>query len=1003
MKMKKISIWLVLILLVTQWTTSFGSFTERAHAEPSKITENLITSVSLAVYTDEHYSETVTGNVYQLDSYSELNYTWSLADGHGYEAGSTFEFNIPDPFELYSDLDGDLLFGGDTVGTYHVDKGNNHVVFTFNEFIEQYDKVQGTFTVRSLLSSKKIKGSTTQLVEFPINGGTQVIELHFKPNVSSTVEKKGTPLPQFYNPTQIGWTVDVNKVLESVGNAAVTDAIPDGLTLDTSSIVVRELEVKLDGTVIAGDIVPGSSYDASGSTPAKLELKFKQSPITKAYRVKFTTDITASGEDAVSYENTAIFTGDNGLSKESKTTVTVGRGKPLTKVTNGYDPATQTLGWAIEFNYNEKFISANDAVLKDTIDLKQELIPDSLKVYPVTIAADGKGVKDAQPLPDNKYTVTDSVVDGKYHFELKFNDDIESAYRIEYKTKAPERVFENGKVTNTVTYGEHSDSASQNITQQILVKGNSEKDYLNKTVRWTITINKDSKTMENLKVTDTFVNAGLKLVPGSLTIKPVAGGPAVATEVVYTEHDPVAVNDGFTITFKAPISEPYTITYLTKFNFDWLAEDKNQFVNQALLEWVENGQSRTIKTTSTFDPRAEVKNNGLKNGSYNAFTKEITWNVGANYNMKTLTNAKLVDTISSGQVVVPDSVKVFKWIYGTNGDPSVDVNVDEDDYKVTLNDGKLEVSFNKTINYAFYVTFKTTFADKVIDVKTVDNTAVLYDGTTKESADLNASVNIPNGGEYIAKTGAQNNNKIDWTVYINRNQSVVRDAVVTDIPSENQILLTNTYHLYKTNVADNGTITPTSEELTRDTDYTLDFLKDSEGKESFELKFTKEISEAFILQYQSVITAQNNETVSNEVELTGKNVKEVTKETNSEVKVQLSSGSGTGSGVRGTLSIEKIDASDPSNTLKGAAFDLFRVIGNEQIWINEGVTDDTGKLEFTKLLGGDYAVVEKIAPAGYLLDTTPHAVKINSTTAIDLQIKTKHQRRQHHRRQRHQQ
>ncbi|MEK4328519.1 collagen binding domain-containing protein [Paenibacillus sp. FSL R7-0312] len=989
MKMKKISIWLVLILLVTQWTTSFGSFTERAHAEPSNITENLITSVSLAVYTDEHYSETVTGNVYQLDSYSELNYTWSLADGHGYEAGSTFEFNIPDQFELYNDLDGDLLFGGDTVGTYHVDKGNNHVVFTFNEFIEQYDHVQGTFTVRSLLSSKKIKGSTTQLVEFPINGGTQVIELHFKPNVSSTVEKKGTPLPQFYNPTQIGWTVDVNKVLESVGNAVVTDEIPDGLTLDTSTIVVRELEVKLDGTVIAGDIVPGSSYDATGSTPAKLDLKFKQSPITKAYRVEFTTDITASGEDAVSYENTAIFTGDNGLSKESKTTVTVGRGKPLNKVVVHHDDASQTTTWAIEFNYNEKNISANDAILKDTIDLNHKLIEGSLNVYPVTIKADGTGVKTTEPLPESKYTITKSVVDGKNQFELKFKDAIDSAYRIEYKTKAPERVFENGKVTNTVTYGEHSDSASQNITQQILVKGNSEKDYLNKTVRWTITINKDSKTMENLKVTDTFVNAGLKLVPGSLTIKPVAGGPAVVTEVVYTEHDPVEANDGFTITFKAPISEPYTITYLTKFNFDWLAEGKNQFVNQALLEWVENGESKTITRTSTFDPRAEVKNNGLKNGSYNAFTKQISWNVGANYNMKTLTNAKLVDTISSGQVVVPDSVKVFKWIYGANGDPSVDVNVDEDDYKVTLNDGKLEVSFNKTINYAFYVTFKTTFADKVIDVKTVDNTALLYDGTTKESADLNASVNIPNGGEYIAKTGAQNNNKIDWTVYINRNQSVVKDALVTDTPSENQILLTNTYHLYKTNVAENGTITPASEELIRGTDYTLNFLKDSEGKESFELKFTKEISEAYILQYQSVITAQNNETVSNEVGLTGTNVKEVIKDTNSEVTVKLSSGSGTGSGVRGTLSIEKIDADNHSNTLKGASFDLFRVIGNEQIWINEGVTDDAGKLEFTKLLGGDYAIVEKTAPAGYLLDTTPHAVKINSTTGIVLQITNK--------------
>lgn len=151
---RKLNIWLIVILLLTQWTYSFG-FNDRVYAEPKNIADHLITSVTLAVYTDDNYTETVTGNVYQLDSFSELNYTWALADGHGYGAGSTFEFDLPGQFELYNDLNGDLLLEGESVGTYTVNKDNNHVIFTFNDYIEKHDQVGGTFTVRSLLSSRK--------------------------------------------------------------------------------------------------------------------------------------------------------------------------------------------------------------------------------------------------------------------------------------------------------------------------------------------------------------------------------------------------------------------------------------------------------------------------------------------------------------------------------------------------------------------------------------------------------------------------------------------------------------------------------------------------------------------------------------------------------------------------------------------------------------------------------------------------------------------------------
>lgn len=155
MKKKTIGAWLVVVMLITQFANGFG-FMTKVNADGTEITAPLITSVSLAVYKDSNYTETVTGNVYQLDSYAELNYTWELEDSHGYSAGSTYRFNLPSQFELFNDLEGELDFEGETVANYTVNKETNEVIFTFNEFITNYDKVGGTFKVQSLLSSKKL-------------------------------------------------------------------------------------------------------------------------------------------------------------------------------------------------------------------------------------------------------------------------------------------------------------------------------------------------------------------------------------------------------------------------------------------------------------------------------------------------------------------------------------------------------------------------------------------------------------------------------------------------------------------------------------------------------------------------------------------------------------------------------------------------------------------------------------------------------------------------------
>ncbi|BBP87912.1 hypothetical protein BsIDN1_15300 [Bacillus safensis] len=43
----------------------------------------------------------------------------------------------------------------------------------------------------------------------------------------------------------------------------------------------------------------------------------------------------------------------------------------------------------------------------------------------------------------------------------------------------------------------------------------------------------------------------------------------------------------------------------------------------------------TKENQSVFTPDTYTQSNGFKNGTYDAKKKEITWNIGVNYNLKT--------------------------------------------------------------------------------------------------------------------------------------------------------------------------------------------------------------------------------------------------------------------------------------------------------------------------------------------------------------------------------
>ncbi|MFP7254338.1 SpaA isopeptide-forming pilin-related protein [Terribacillus goriensis] len=900
-----------------------------------------------------------------------IDMDWALENGHPYGAGSTFTFSLPDYFKLYNDVDGQLQFGNETVGTYKLSMDGT-VVMTFNDNITKLSNVKGTLHFWTEFK-EEIVGSVEQEIVFTIKEeAVDTIPVRFQPKPGNAIDKSGKT-DRGYNAKEITWTVDFNKQLKTIENAVLKDPLADNQQLQPDSINVYKLDVQLDGTVKQGELVDPSAYTVQEEP---FEISFGQ--LKDAYRVEFKADITDA--DGTSYENTAILTGSNIEDLPAKASVGVSRGKALVKRSIAYDPGKQTITWEIQYNYNEKAIQQQDAVLEDLFDDSHMLISDSVEVEKITIGENGQE-EYAEPF-SNYQVVEQPAADGKRGFQLKFNEDIKNAYKITYQTKADGRIMDDGRINNTVTAGEAKSDAGQGISQQVLSKGYSNVNYKNKTNNWTIDFNKDSHKMTNVVINDTYPNKGLTMQEDTFKIVDIATN----RELTQDEYDLTVSADGFTVAFIEPVETPYRITYTTDFDYDSLGEQK-QFRNNVQLNWTdESGKDQTKEATAAFNPDNYTVNNGFKNGSYNAVTKEITWNVGVNYDLKELSNITVTDYIQGKQNLVENSLKVYdvELTGGSNGVQKgalLEAGKDYELESVSNEEGEpgFKIKILKDNSKPYWIEYKTSLAGELI-VNRYDNTATLTsDGLNP--IDLDAQVSVANGGSYNEKNGAQNGNVINWKIDINKGQSHVSKAKVKDEQQANQILLEESFKLYETNVAQNGSLSK-GKEVPKE-DYKLDILTADDGSQTFELSFLKDIDRAYILEYQSYINAANGESISNKATFSGENITTETVESGKTIIVRKSGGGGTGSGEYGSLEVSKVDAAT-GEALSGATFTLFDSEGN--IAIRSVTTGEDGKAVFKNLLYDDYLLKEDKAPEGYVVgiqDTQKVTVDGESKTTIE--------------------
>ncbi|PAV27670.1 hypothetical protein CIL05_20680, partial [Virgibacillus profundi] len=897
---------------------------------------------------EEEISE-ANNNLPGLNDEFIMRLNWELLDGHGYKAGDTISFNLPSGIEIRSEQSGELNTpDGQTAVTYTINTEGT-VEFTFTEFVETHSQVSGYMYAYSHIDVDEAEEEDGEIIISPIGEeGEKRLPIDMGER-QKTIEKQGEP-NRSYNADEINWEVTINKDRMDLTNASVKDTLPAGTEYKADSLTVTKLIVNLKGEVIG----EGEVITVEGVTSENGVLNIPLGDIDGAYKVEYTTKVT--DDDATEFQNNAVLSDDDLEDVSANSTVVIDRGEPINKSNGDYDPVSGQIEWTVDFNFNQK--SLEDVTLTDgwmpagTL----ELVEGSLQFEEIEIDENG----DAQPtgnfgLPDG--ATFNKVTDG---FEVT-NIITDSAYRITYTTEVTDRVMDAYDVENTAGFGEESAGSGAHVGQFVGYKDVTGVNYADRTIDWRIMINRDNYEMNNISITDTMTEG---LTPQEESYTVTVGGEE------YTDYT-ISGENPFTIDFPESYSteDEIVITYTTDYEPDDMPGLNAN--NTADIGWVDergNSQDKTVEADVTLNDASQ--NNHWKNGSYDPDSKEITWNIIANYRQNTIGDLNIIDAPQGNQTIVPESIRVHELTIDSNGNhrPGADVT---GDVNVSYNDDNtFSVGIGET-EQAYYIEYKTSL-EGLSDIQgQYINEAEVGNGS-ETLAELDAEVGVVGYNTYAAKDGIQNGKKMDWTVQINVGQQVINNLGFTDTLSENQEVLPDSIEVYHADVS-GGSAQSTGNLV----DPSLYELTVSEDLRTIEINWNDQIDRAFVVEYSSLFFAAHGEEVNNSYEVTGEGefVEDADNDGTETRTIEMRSGGGA-EGTAGYLVIDKVDVTNGGDDkLSDAVFDLIDPETSEVL--KSGTTNENGQIDFGRLLFGEYELVERVIPDGYVTDTKSQMITID--------------------------
>ncbi len=981
---------------------------EQAVAKKQQITKNETTSVEkVAVKAKAVNEKAISGTVELAPYITEIKLT------KGYLS--------KDPLDLTAGLKIDQEFGVQAVlkftdaieagtkftyqvpaGTYIKEKGevpldspvkgslswttDGTITLTVSEAIPK--DTTGGFVFRSWLAST-VTETPWELKYETVNkdGGKIPLNVQEADKPKSVFTKTGSNGGISYDTKTITYTVKFSGV---EGAKAVADTLPEGVTFKELTSVKRAAYNKFTGKYSEQNEDKTSWKQDTTNTGFNLtrtgDIGFDQ------YEIVYTVDVKNPQALATVGANKVALTGNtSNVNEISSNTIEIKHADAYQKSSIGYDSSTQKIKWQIVYNLNGKKLDTQ--VVKDYFsndftfaDLKvynaklEENTDGSPKAVKTTELTSGFSEK-AQTKVDtdtNKICPNNAATCQNVNITMPAAPNGET-YIIEYTTQA------NGLVTGGTAYnkaviGDKTVEANKGLTNTVGTKLGTGIDYAAKKASWKLVLNTSTKgtITAGAVITDTFATKGMSLDKDSFKVKE-GNVERSLNELDITLQEITTGNGGFTLTFKNEVPKNLTIEYKT--NYEIIGNKEREVRNIASI--TDQGTLKEFELGNVKqDLKEEARVDGNKSGKYDPATKTITWTVNVNYYSKEIAKPVLTDTLIGNQTYVKDSLKVYNSKIEQNGNITQGTEATNWTPSAYAGDTKLTLTGPDSINSPYQVVYKTKI-DATTDVhkaETYKNKAVLTSGD-KTLADFEKNPsNLNNGDEFINKGYNKVGNKqYNWTININRSQSELKNVVVEDAQKGTLILDSRSFKLERYDYNESGNVETVNVPVTISDKVPTTVPEDTAvavvtGDRYFKL-YLGDVARAYKLTYTSYYEGEpKGEALSNEAKFFTSGT---AKESGGKQGVTLTANQvAYVTGIawldyKPTVTIHKIAAQTSAGVdvkvedLANIPFKLYDETGT--VLLDEGTTDDTGNLAFTKQFapGYYYLVEDQPTMAGY--------------------------------------
>lgn len=893
-----------------------------------------------------------------------LSYTFEINATDDYGPESYFTFDLPTSLLDYdaSALEGTI---GNEDGRFEYETNGNTVTVRLldDPLLDTQSFENGELNFQMTLGDAGNADGLEHDLVIPVKGSqTITIPLTYKPATSNKkMSKEGTSEVLQDGTRVINWTVWVNESGKDLLNAKVADnPFSQNHELD-GDITVKKHTVNIDG-----------STTANGSTTATefpVELDNGRFAYELTYRTKVTAEAT---EETESYWNEAkLLEGDN--TQDSATThATHKYGTKLDKTikTNNKYKAK----WGVKYNYFGKVFNQPQE-LTDTLIGPHTFVEGSVNVYPVTVDLEGNGTPDKNnPIanPDSNISTNGKTL------TIELASPNGEAYYIEYETEHDENeegyITEGPNVTNKVKYDGNEDDKTLDISENIFDKNIGDIDFDNKLVTWKLTVNPE-RAMNDFVITDLFESYTEGGTRQTLVNLDGTSLDFNNLEKVFTNHDKITnatlkddETEGFELNLgTVTAGSQFTIEYRTKLDFQSSGASYGEYENTAEAKWKHptTNSEYDVEKSADYKPTDETADNGYKNGTFDHVEQVFNWNLAVNITKQNIQGATVVDKIGEGHILIEDSIEVRKLILSTNDQKGTPGDkVDSEVYKITESDDNgFTLTFDNNLgsnnNEAYIITYQTEDEDEIIGQKDgsneYSNEATFTSGDGGEF-ELKASTTVKNANKLIDKDVNINNadETITWTIDVNESHSELGNIVLTDNPSNNQLILEDTFRKREILMDAAGKIaygawediTPTSVDHDNN-EFTIDLGNlDKKG---------------YQIEYTTFFQGAHEDEFSNEASINWEGVSTGTT-TESDVgqkQFLYATSSGNVSSTKGTINLKKVGLNPLTGdveALEGIEFHLKTINGKYKL--AEATTDSDGKLTIGDVRYGTYQLEE---------------------------------------------